>query len=64
MDGVTIRPRITNLILSITNLLVFIFRVNYKFCPLCLHQIAGAVLLAKSLQAVSFTFQNLAHFVL
>ncbi|KAJ0870955.1 hypothetical protein HanRHA438_Chr11g0506621 [Helianthus annuus] len=20
------------------------FRVNYKFCPLCLHQIAGAVL--------------------
>ncbi|MFS7958325.1 hypothetical protein Hanom_Chr07g00676941 [Helianthus anomalus] len=40
------------------------FRVNYKFCPLCLHQIAGAVLLAKSLQAVSLTFQNIARFVL
>ncbi|MFS7999759.1 hypothetical protein Hanom_Chr12g01170301 [Helianthus anomalus] len=39
-------------------------RVNYKFCPLCLHQIAGAVLLAKSLQALSLTLQNLAHFVL
>ncbi|MFS7950150.1 hypothetical protein Hanom_Chr07g00579991 [Helianthus anomalus] len=39
-------------------------RVNYKFCPLCLHQISGAVLLAKSLQAVSFTFQNLECFVL
>ncbi|MFS8034886.1 hypothetical protein Hanom_Chr17g01586481 [Helianthus anomalus] len=38
--------------------------VNYKFCPLCLHQIAGVVLLAKSLQAVSLTFQNLARFVL
>ncbi|MFS7890522.1 hypothetical protein Hanom_Chr00s000099g01620221 [Helianthus anomalus] len=38
--------------------------VNYKFCPLCLHQIAGAVLLAKSLQVVSLTFQNLACFVL
>ncbi|MFS7910004.1 hypothetical protein Hanom_Chr02g00101181 [Helianthus anomalus] len=37
-------------------------RVNYKFWPLCLHQIAGAVLLAKSLQAVSLTFQNLARF--
>ncbi|MFS8001756.1 putative heavy metal-associated domain, HMA, heavy metal-associated domain superfamily [Helianthus anomalus] len=36
-------------------------RVNYKFCPLCLHQIADAILLAKTLQAVSFTFQNLAH---
>ncbi|MFS7913648.1 hypothetical protein Hanom_Chr02g00144151 [Helianthus anomalus] len=40
------------------------FGVNYKFCLLCLHQIAGAVLLAKSLQAVSLTFQNLASFVL
>ncbi|MFS7901053.1 hypothetical protein Hanom_Chr00s164865g01826501 [Helianthus anomalus] len=39
-------------------------RVNYKFCPLCLHQIAGVVFLAKSLQAVSLTFQNLARFVL
>ncbi|MFS8033238.1 hypothetical protein Hanom_Chr17g01567141 [Helianthus anomalus] len=39
-------------------------RVNYKFCPLCLHQITGAVILAKSLQAVSLTFQNLARFVL
>ncbi|MFS7969849.1 hypothetical protein Hanom_Chr09g00813981 [Helianthus anomalus] len=38
--------------------------VNYKFCPLCLHQIAGVVLLAKSLQAVSLIFQNLARFVL
>ncbi|MFS8013268.1 hypothetical protein Hanom_Chr14g01330791 [Helianthus anomalus] len=37
---------------------------NYKFCPLYLHQISGAVLFAKSLQAVSFTFQNLACFVL
>ncbi|MFS7929508.1 hypothetical protein Hanom_Chr04g00333331 [Helianthus anomalus] len=41
-----------------------IFRVNYKFCPLSLHQIADAVLLAKSLQVVSLTFQNLARFVL
>ncbi|MFS7921877.1 hypothetical protein Hanom_Chr03g00242071 [Helianthus anomalus] len=39
-------------------------RVNYKFCPLCLHQIAGAVLFSKSLQAVSLTFQNLARYVL
>ncbi|MFS7939038.1 hypothetical protein Hanom_Chr05g00446931 [Helianthus anomalus] len=39
-------------------------RVNYKFCRLCLHQIAGDVLLAKSLQAMSLTFQNLARFVL
>ncbi|MFS7889584.1 hypothetical protein Hanom_Chr00s000004g01608691 [Helianthus anomalus] len=44
---------------------LFIYiRVNYKFCLLCLHQIAGVVLLAKSLQAVSLTFQNLARFVL
>ncbi|MFS7991227.1 hypothetical protein Hanom_Chr12g01068311 [Helianthus anomalus] len=40
------------------------FRVNYKFCPLCLHQIACAVLLAKSLQAVPLIFQNFARFVL
>ncbi|MFS7936297.1 hypothetical protein Hanom_Chr05g00413911 [Helianthus anomalus] len=39
-------------------------RVNYKFCPLRLRQIAGAVQLAKSLQAVSLTFQNLARFVI
>ncbi|MFS7966802.1 hypothetical protein Hanom_Chr09g00778121 [Helianthus anomalus] len=39
------------------------FRVNYKFCPLRLHQIAGTVLLGKSLKAVSLTFQNLARFV-
>ncbi|MFS8028950.1 hypothetical protein Hanom_Chr16g01516551 [Helianthus anomalus] len=39
-------------------------RVNYKFCPLCLHQIAGAILFAKSLHAVSLTFQNLACYVL
>ncbi|MFS7989701.1 putative flavin monooxygenase, FAD/NAD(P)-binding domain superfamily [Helianthus anomalus] len=38
-------------------------RVNYKFCPLCLHQIADAVLFVKSLQAVSLTFQNLARFI-
>ncbi|MFS7979376.1 hypothetical protein Hanom_Chr10g00926591 [Helianthus anomalus] len=44
--------------------ILYNFRVNYKFCPLCLHQIAGTVLLAKSLQAVSLTFQNLASFVL
>ncbi|MFS7930271.1 hypothetical protein Hanom_Chr04g00342261 [Helianthus anomalus] len=40
------------------------YRVNYKFCPLCLHQIAGTVLLAKSLQVVYLTFQNLACFIL
>ncbi|KAJ0921563.1 hypothetical protein HanPSC8_Chr05g0193001 [Helianthus annuus] len=45
-------------------IVIIFFRVNYKFCPLCLHQISGAVLFAKSLQAVSFTFQNLARFVL
>ncbi|MFS7913885.1 hypothetical protein Hanom_Chr02g00146991 [Helianthus anomalus] len=45
-------------------LIYIIFRVNYKFCPLRLHQITSAVFLAKSLQAVSLTFQNLAHFVL
>ncbi|MFS8023174.1 hypothetical protein Hanom_Chr16g01448371 [Helianthus anomalus] len=39
-------------------------KVNYKFCPLCLHQIVGTVLLAKSLQALSLTFQNLTRFVL
>ncbi|MFS8012698.1 hypothetical protein Hanom_Chr14g01323891 [Helianthus anomalus] len=39
-------------------------RVNYKFCPLCIHQTSGAILLPKSLQAVSLTFQNLARFVL
>ncbi|MFS7965247.1 hypothetical protein Hanom_Chr09g00759941 [Helianthus anomalus] len=44
--------------------LLIIFRVNYKFCPLCLHQIAGAVLFSKSLQAVSLNFQNLARYVL
>ncbi|MFS7920636.1 hypothetical protein Hanom_Chr03g00227171 [Helianthus anomalus] len=44
--------------------IIIIFRVNYKFCPLCLHQIAGAVLFSKSLQAVSLTFQNLARYVL
>ncbi|MFS8026023.1 hypothetical protein Hanom_Chr16g01482061 [Helianthus anomalus] len=38
--------------------------VNYKFCPLCLHQIVGAVLFSKSLQAVPLTFQNLARYVL
>ncbi|MFS7906612.1 hypothetical protein Hanom_Chr01g00061301 [Helianthus anomalus] len=51
-------------ITSPTSLCSILVRVNYKFYPLCLHQISGAVLLAKSLQAVSFTFQNLARFVL
>ncbi|MFS8023441.1 hypothetical protein Hanom_Chr16g01451481 [Helianthus anomalus] len=55
-----------NICCTVVILIVFLhfFRVNYKFCPLCLNQISGAVLMAKSLQAVSFTFQNLARFVL
>ncbi|MFS7910544.1 hypothetical protein Hanom_Chr02g00107551 [Helianthus anomalus] len=49
---------------SIQHKMHILIRVNYKFCPLYLHQISGAVLLAKSLQAVSFTFQNLSCFVI
>ncbi|MFS7987774.1 hypothetical protein Hanom_Chr11g01026861 [Helianthus anomalus] len=49
---------------ALLKLLLFLIRLNYKFCPLYLHQITDAVLLIKSLQAVSLTFQNLACFVL
>ncbi|MFS7977286.1 hypothetical protein Hanom_Chr10g00902231 [Helianthus anomalus] len=40
------------------------YRVNYKFCPLCLHQISDAVLFSKSLQVFFLIFQNLARYVL